>query len=374
MTTSGPSTDDIVSARQSDKLPDGIELFDIDAAVTRLVESYRILPLSGRFADRRPTPDQTIGIGDAVGVALFEAGAGGLFSTSTSQLGGGTKNVVLPAQDVGADGTISVPYAGRIPVAGRSTGQIEKEIVDRLRDKAIEPQAVVTLHARRSGLVTVNGDVGTPGRFPLSPRGDRIMDVIATAGGVKAPPNELLVRLTRRGATGVVPVRTILENPGENVWAWPGDQIFVYREPQAFTAIGATGRSGNYSLDFERTTLAEAIGAASGLNDDRAEPAGIFLYRQERADLVCALKHEKPCTAPDQARPVVYRLNLRQPEGIQYAQRIPLRNGDVVYVANADAVEMLKFMRLLSQSANLAGSAATTVNQSSTAIVRFRNW
>ena len=370
----GPTSGDIVAARQSDALPDGIELFDIGAAVTRIIEAYRTLPLAGRFADRRPTPSQTIGVGDSVGVTLFEAGAGGLFSTSNGQLGGGSKNVSLPNQDVGPDGTVNVPYAGRINVVGRSTAQVEKDIVDRLRDKAIEPQAVVTLHARRSGLVTINGDVGEPRRLPLSPHGDRIMDVISGAGGTKGQPNELFVRLTRNGSTGTVPLRTILEDPAQNVWVWPGDQIFVYHEPQLFTAIGATGRSGNFSIDFERTSLVEAIGAAAGLNDERAEPAGIFVFRQERADLVCALKNEKPCAAPDRPRAVVYRLNLRQPEGIAFAQRIPLRNKDVVYVANADTVELLKFMRLMSATSSLASNLATTANQTGAAVQRFRNW
>lgn len=371
MPTSGPSTGDIVAARQTDEVPSGLELFDIDEVVTRIIEAYRAVPLSGQFTDRRPTPDQTIGVGDSVGVSIFEAGPGGLFSTSTGQLGGGSKNVSLPNQDVGPDGTINVPYAGRVVVAGRSAAEIEKVIVDRLRDKAIEPQAVVTLHARRSGLVSINGDVGAPGRVPLSPRGDRIMDVIASAGGTKGLPNELFVRLTRKGRTGTVPVRTILEDPAQNVWVWPGDQIFVYREPQIFTAIGATGRSGNFNLDFERTTLVEAIGDASGLIDERAEPAGIFVFRRERADVVCALKHEKPCADPMRPRPIVLRLNLRQPEGFALAQRIPVRSRDVVYVANADGVEYLKFIRLLTAT---TGFVATTANQSTATINRLRTW
>ena len=369
--TSGPSTDEIVAARQTEQLPDGLELFDIDAALTRIVESYRVLPLVGHFTDRRPTPDQTVGIGDTVGITVFEAGAGGLFSTSNGQLGGGSKNVSLPNQDVGPDGTVNVPYAGRIRVAGRTTGQVEKDIVDGLRDKAIEPQAVVTIHARRSGLVTINGDVGNAGRLPLSPRGDKIMDLISSAGGTKGQPAELFVRLTRAGVTGTVPLRTILEDPSQNIWAWPGDQIYVYREPQQFTAIGATGRSGNFPIDFDRTSLVEAIGAASGLNDERAEPAGIFVFRQEQGDLVCAMKREKPCAAPNRLRPVVYRLNLRQPESFALAQRIPLRNKDVVYVANADGAEMLKFMRLMTAT---TGYAVQTANQTALTVRYMRTW
>ncbi len=363
----GPRGDDIVSARQTESLPDGLELFDLDAEKAAIIESYRSQPLAGRFPDQRPKPIQSIGIGDQIGVTIFEASAGGLFSTSNGQIGGGTKHVSLPNQEVGPSGTINVPYVGRIGVVGQTTEQVEKIVVDRLRDKAIEPQAVVTMQASRSSLIAVNGEVGHAGRYPLSPRGDRMMDSLASAGGVKGNPEEIFVRLTRRGTTGTVPLRTILDDPAQNVWIWPADQIYVYREPQIFTAFGATGRSGNFPLVFERTTLAEAIGDASGLNDVRAEPSGTFIFRRERADLVCALKNERPCAAPGTPRPVVYRLDLRKPTGIALAQRIPMRNKDVVYVADANTTELLKFMSLVNAFSNVG-------NTSSSAAARIHRW
>lgn len=359
MPGSGPSSGEIAAARQTEAMPEGLMLFDIDMVVTNVLESFRTTPLSGRFGDGRPSPVQTIGVGDSLSVTIFEASAGGLFSTSNGQIGGGTKNVSLPVQEIGAAGSISVPYAGRIAVVGKTTDQVEKDIVDRLRDKAIEPQAMVALQAHRSNNVTIDGDVGRPGRLPISARGDRLIDAIASAGGIKGDPDDLVVRVTRRGASAVVPYRTILEDPAQNIWVWPGDLIFINREPQLFTAFGATGRAGNYPVRFDRTTLAEAIGSASGLNDDRAEPAGVFVYRRERGEIVCSLRGERPCARNGAIQPVVYRLNLRSPEGIALAQRIPVRNKDVLYVANADAAELLKFFRLLNAAGDFANSGTT---------------
>lgn len=367
MPVAGPTVGEIEASRQTSAMPDGIELIDLDAAAVRQIEAYRTPPLAGRFSDRRPNPAQTVGVGDTIVVSIFEASAGGLFSTSTSQLGGGSKSVVLPAQTIGSTGTISVPYAGQIAVAGRTTVEVEKAIVEKLRDKAIEPQAVVSIQSARSSLVTVDGDVGAAGRVALSPRGDRIMDVIASAGGTKGLASELFVRLTRDGVTASAPVRTLLENPAQNIWARPGDQIFVYREPQMFTALGATERSGNFTFEYERMSMAQALGAASGLNDERAEAAGIFVYRQERADLVCAIKNERPCANPGTPRQVVYRLNLREAGGIALAQRIPVRNKDVIYVANAEGAELSKVLRLLSAGASAVNNGATAAN-------RIRAW
>lgn len=367
MPSSGPSTGDIVSARKSDTVPDGLDLIDVDGLVARIAESFAPVPLTGRFPDRRVTPTQTIGVGDTLGVTIFEASAGGLFSTSNGQIGGGTKNVALPDQEIGPNGTINVPYVGRFSVVGATTDKVEKIIVDRLRDKAIEPQAVVTLHAARSNLVSVNGEIGKPGRLPLSGRGDRMLDVLADAGGIKGDPNELFVRLTRKGTSGVVPLRTVIEDATQNVWIWPGDDIFVYRELQQFTVVGASGRSGNFPMTYGRTTLAEALGAADGLMDARAEPAGVFVYRDERASMVCAIKKEKPCASPEVSRPVIYRLNLREPEGYALAQRFPMRSKDLVYVANADTFEVARVLSLLSSVSSLS-------NNLSTSAYRIHNW
>lgn len=360
MPSSGPTVSAIEGAKQSGESPDGVDLIDLTPTMVARIADRDEAPLSGHFADHRPSPVQTVGIGDTVAVTIYEAGAGGLFSSVPGEFGTGTKSASLPAQFVSADGHITVPYAGRIRVAGLTTDKVERAIVEKLRDRAIEPQAVVSITAARSSLVTVNGEVGAPGRIALSPKGDRLLDVLASAGGTKGPVNDLFVRMTRNGATGSVPIRTVLEDPVQNVWAWPGDQVFVYREPQSFTALGATGRAGTFSFEYSRLNLAEAIGTASGLNDLRAEPAGVFVYRLESPVVICAIKAERNCISSGPARPVVYRLNLRDPNGLALAQRIPVRNKDVVYVANAEMAEVAKVLGLFATVASAANSVSAT--------------
>ena len=367
MPVSGPSVGEIESSSHAEGAPNGIELIPLDRAAVEKIDSFRAPPLAGRFKDKRPSPTQTVGIGDTLVISIFEAGTGGLFSAPTTQLSSGGKSVTLQPQVVGAAGTVSVPYAGQVPVAGRSTEHIQKAIVEKLRDKAIEPQALVTVNSPRSNLVTVDGEVGAAGRVPLSPRGDRLMDVIAAAGGTKGLASELFVRLTRDGVTGSAPVRAILETPSQDIWARPGDQIFVYREPQVFTALGAAGRPGNITFEYDRMSLAQALGAVAGLVDDKAEPAGIFVYRVERGEVVCAVKGETPCTTTGSPRPVVYRLNLRSAEGIQLAQRVKVQNKDVVFVANAEGAELYKIFRLVSAGTGTVGGAASAAQ-------RIHNW
>jgi polysaccharide export outer membrane protein len=134
-----------------------------------------------------------------------------------------------------------------------------------LEGKAIQPQAVVTITKNYSNTATVGGEVAAGARVPLNPRGDRILDVIASAGGLRVGAHEAFVRLTRRMHTVSVAYNALLANPAENIYVLPGDVITVVRDPQTFTAFGATGRSEKVAFDTAGMTLEEAIAKAGGL-------------------------------------------------------------------------------------------------------------
>ncbi|MFX9150255.1 polysaccharide biosynthesis/export family protein, partial [Acinetobacter baumannii] len=74
---------------------------------------------ANHFGDYRPPQSRVIGIGDVINVTIWEASAGGLFSSPVvDRASPGTHTAVIPDQVVEQDGAISVPYAGRIHVAG----------------------------------------------------------------------------------------------------------------------------------------------------------------------------------------------------------------------------------------------------------------
>ena len=95
----------------------------------------------------RPPPEIKFGIGDVVSVTIFEAAAGGLFIPSEAGVRPGNF-VTLPNQPIDTKGFISVPYAGLVPAAGKTPSEVEQEIVDRIKNRAIEPQVVVALVRR----------------------------------------------------------------------------------------------------------------------------------------------------------------------------------------------------------------------------------
>ncbi len=242
-----------------------------------------------------------------------------------------------------------MPYAGRVSVAGLTTPEIEKVIVDKLTGKAIEPQAIVTLDQNVSNSITVNGEGIKGQRVPLSTRGDRLLDIVAQAGGLlpRTPAQEAFLELTRGGRTVRVPFQTLLAQPKENIFARPGDTLTVVRYPLTFTAIGATGRNAVVNFEAVGISLEEAVGKASGLLDERADPEGVFVLRYEPVAVV----RDFPGLTPQQAAlnlvPVVYLVNLRDPTGLFLARRFSVHDKDIVYVSNSPFNDLTKVFTII---------------------------
>jgi polysaccharide biosynthesis/export protein len=251
-----------------------------------------------------------------------------------------------------------VPYAGLVPAAGKTPSQVDKEIVDRIKNRAIDPQAVVALVTQNTSLITVIGEVNvggafTPsGRIPAQPAGEHLLDVITRAGGLKDQGQDMWVVLERQGQRAAVPFGALIYEPGNNIWAWPGDTIYLYKEPQTFLAFGASGQQGQLQFSAGnqssawRMTLAEAVAAAGGLLDIQADPGSVFLFRREPRELAERLgvdcsKMQGP------AVPIVYSVSFVDPAGYFLATKVQMRNKDVIFAANAQAVDITKFANFL---------------------------
>jgi polysaccharide biosynthesis/export protein len=325
---------------------------DLTAAVTKVLSKFGGPSLAGSFSTRGDRPLVTIGVGDAVEVTIFESSPGGLFTPPGTAISGGNF-VRLPAQVVDRSGTISVPYAGEIPAAGRTPVQVQQAIEERLRNRAIEPQAVVAITDRKSNLVTVAGEVGQPGRVVIPPSGLRIVDAIAQAGGPKFPAYETNVTLQRDSQKATASLAKLLVSPQDNIRTVSNDTIFVSRQQQTFLAFGASGKNGQIAFETDRLSLAESVAKAGGLLDERADPAGVFLYRiEDRKTLESAGFDLKNWSG--QWIPTIYRVNLRDPGILFLTRDVPMRDKDIVYISNAPAVEFDKFLTIVKSVTSIA--------------------
>jgi polysaccharide export outer membrane protein len=343
----GPMARDFVSQESQEGDLGGYVLIDLDEHIASICNAQPRNSLVRIFSDQRPAPDIRIGTGDTVSVTIWEAAAGGLFSAAPTQISAGSRSATLPEQVVARDGTIQVPYAGRIKVSGRRPDEVEQQIVDALKGKAIEPQALVTISRNYSNTATVTGEVTGGARVPLTVKGDRILSVIATAGGIKVPAFEAFVRLTRGKSTATIAFNTILTNPSENIYVRPDDVITVIRQPQTFTVFGGTGKNASMPFDAAGISLEEAIAKAGGLNDALADPAGIFLLRFEPTELVSALEPGRQLPSQGNLVPVIYRLNLRNANSFFLARAFQVKDKDMIYIADSPSTPVQKFLGLV---------------------------
>lgn len=256
----------------------------------------------------------------------------------------------IPDQQVGPDGGISIPYAGRIAAAGRTTAEVERTIEKQLGPKALEPHAIVAVRRSIANSVTVTGEALKAGRVPLSGGGDRLLQVIAAAsGGAAVPQHEVFVQLSRNGTTATIPLKTLVDHPEEDIFAEPGDVLTLVRRPKTFSTFGATGKNTAITFDSEKLSLAEALAKAGGLLDDRADPQAVFLFRYEPVALVRALGQPIASAAPEGVSPIVYRLDLGDAKSYPLAREFRVRDKDVIFVANAEGRALYKFFSLLSK-------------------------
>jgi len=345
--SSGPSREEIAKSGNQPGAA-AVQIIDIDSNVARQLLAQRRFKLFSETLGRQRAPAD-IGPGDTLEVNIWEAPPATLFG------GGGSidprspstvRATTLPEQTVDRDGFISVPFAGRIAAAGKTLQAVEDAVKARLKGKANQPEVVVRLLRNASSTVTVVGEVTTSLRMPLTASGERLLDALAAAGGVRQPVSKMTLQVTRGKQYQSLPLDLVIRDPEQNVPLHPGDVITALFQPLSFTALGATGKNEEIPFEAQGISLAQALARAGGVNDARSDASGIFIFRLEQEQAM-TWPRQPVATTPEGLVPVVYRLDLRDPASFFVMQSFPLSNKDVVYISNAPATELQKFLNLV---------------------------
>ena len=359
----GPSRSDLASATTvpgtegSAAVPVRVVRVGGDAS-DRLPLLRPALPFADVLQGARPV-GTTVDVGDALEVTIWEAPPATLFGGGFSDTRLGTaistaRATTLPEALVGPDGTITVPFAGVIGTKNRTLREIEAEIVRRLQGKANTPQVQVRLVRNATSTVTVVGEVNQSARLPLTPRGERLLDALAQVGGVKPPVNQTTIQVTRGGQNFRMPLSAVIERSENNVLLAKDDVITALFQPYSFTVLGAAGRNDEIRFEAFGITLSQALGRVGGLQDGRANPRGVFLFRwQDRSN---------PARLAD---PVIYSFDLKDPAVYFLSQQFRMEDGDLIYITNSPVAELQRFVGIVSQTILPAATAITVVDQAS---------
>jgi polysaccharide export outer membrane protein len=327
-----------------------IQLIDINDAVTRQLLAQRELRLFSETLGNKRIATRTVGPGDMLEVSIWEAAPATLFGTapvnSNSAMIATSHATTLPEQPVDDEGFIFVPFAGRIPAAGKTIQSIEGEIVGRLNGKANQPEVMVRMTRNLSSNATVVGEVNVSTRVPLVPGNERLLDALAAAAGVRQPVNKMTIQITRADNVYSLPLETIIRDPRQNVPLQPGDVVTALFQPYSFTALGATGKNEEINFETQGITLAQALARSGGLIDSRSNARGVFIFRFEPKTAL-AWPREPVMATSEGMVPAVFRIDLSDPASFFAIQSFPIENRDILYVSNAPITEVQKALNVL---------------------------
>ncbi|MFN4016087.1 MAG: polysaccharide biosynthesis/export family protein [Reyranella sp.] len=338
----------------------------VTSLVSRALASYRPESFPAGFRSQNYTPSIALKPGDAIGITVYETAGSALFQGTVPALMTGTPGLAapqpttIPLQVVESDGKVTVPYVGRVSVAGRTPAQAAAIIQENLSSQTVRPQVVVSIAGNVSNTISVGGEVNRSGLMPLTLRGERLLDAVAWAGGPKQSAIQMDLRLMRAKQTFSVPLTQIMSNAEDNILVQPNDNVSLVFNPKTYLVMGATQKVNQYAFDVETITLAEALARAGGGVETITNLAAIYLFRYEPAPLarkVLTVDHQAVDTQYVTSRvdtleaagsiPFIYRIDLTQAGGYFSAQQIQLRNKDIVVLATAEAAQFLKLMQVI---------------------------
>ena len=345
---------------------DGPSGASINAGATtpQAMGSYALVPLTFEVTERiKQVPPQffgtlasasseqpvdIIGEGDTLAISIYDPsgslfGGGGSASSRATSIEGGSQ--ALPGAVVDRSGSVSVPFAGQIRVQGLTSTQAAAAIRRALVGKVANPQVMVAIAGNVSNSVNVLGDVRQPGRVPVGVNRDRILDVIAAAGGSARSVDDLTISIQRDGRTYSAPLSAVTTQFAENVRLQRGDVINVQYKPRRFSTFGALNAVTQGDMPAGPMTLTGAMSKVGGLNTNTANARRVMVFRFERPEVAQALGITQPATP--RGVPVVYELNFNDAASVFAATNMEVMPEDVIYVPLAGAAEARKFFEFV---------------------------
>lgn len=342
---SGPNKREILAG--STQKHGDVFIIPVTPEVTRIASKDVAIGFGNSFRKAGLLGSDEIHPGDKLALRIWENVDQGLLSIK------GAPVTPLSEIQVDGDGYIFVPYAGRLKAAGNSPDQLRKMITEKLAEQTPDPQVEVARGAGDGSTVSVTGGIGAQGVYPIERPTRTLSSMIAHAGGVGVDPQIAQVTVTRGHQSGTARLKDIYENPQMDIALRPGDIILVQADPRTYTSLGALGAQTRIKFTSANMNAIEAIAQVGGLQTNAADPTGVFVMRDERADVVNAIEHRSDLKGTQR---VTYVLNLTEADGLFNARDFQIRDGDTIFVTEAPYVQWQKSLAVLTGAAGSANS------------------
>jgi polysaccharide export outer membrane protein len=287
-----------------------------------------------------PNADFRFATGDVIDVTLWS------FSPWPGGSGGASANpgaIQLGSYTLPADGAITLPYAGRVSLAGLTLDQAQQAVSRQYAARRIleSPTATIKVAAAPGSDVLVTGAVGQPKSLPWTPAGMTLAQAISQSlgdggaalgqGDLSRADSAVRVAVLRGDAPPVeLPIAVALER---RIPLQAGDRVVVRKAPALeVTVLGGGTRKDGVLRFSKQTTLSNVLAEAAGLDSNAADSHAVFVLRKQAG-----------------ARPMLYDFAWNRAQGLIAAHQFPMQDGDLVYVAEAPMVSIQRVIGILFQ-------------------------
>lgn len=320
-------------------------IVSVNDRVTRATAVVPALGFSNAFKNAAPLGSDTIRPGDVLGITVYENVDDPLLGVE------GSPATVLEEVQVDGAGFIFIPYAGRIKASGNTPDAIRRIITNKLGEQTPDPQVEVRRAAGDGSTVSLIGSIGAQGVYAIERPTRTLGTMLAQAGGVTIEPEIAQITVIRGTHRGKIWLEDLYEHPELDIALRGGDRILVEEDTRSFTALGATG--GQAQVPFESQTLSalEGIAQVGGLNAGTADPTGVFVFRNEPAEVAAQVLGRSDLVG---AQRLVYVLDLTKPNGMFMARDFVIRDGDTIYVTEAPFTQWNKVISAITGTATSA--------------------
>lgn len=322
----------------------------VNDRVTRATAVVPALGFSSSFQEATQLTSDTIRPGDVLGLTIWENVDDGLLAGETSNA------TLLDEVQVDSAGFIFVPYAGRVRASGNTPNQLRELITSKLEDQTPDPQVQVRRLAGDGSTVSLIGSIGGQGVYPIERPTRTLAAMLANAGGVTIPPEIAQITVIRGGQRGKVWFQDLYDHPQLDIALRSGDRILVEEDSRSFTALGATSQQARVQFETQDLSALEAIAQVGGLISTSSDPTGVFIFRNEPAEIAGQVLGRDDLEG---AQRMVYVLNLTEPNGLFVARDFVIRDGDTLYVTEAPYAQWTKTISLISGGLTPFANVAT---------------
>ena len=348
---SGPNKNEIFAGsvqRQGDAF-----ILEVSPRVTRIASVTPVLGFTRGFLEAGVLGSDTIRPGDVLGLTIWENVDDGLLA------GQAANQTILEEVQVDGSGFIFVPYAGRIRAAGNTPDAIRRIITSKLDEQTPDPQVEVRRVAGDGSTVSLVGAIGAQGVYPIERPTRTLSAMLAAAGGISIEPEIAQITVIRGTERSQVWFQDLYKDPSYDIALRAGDRVLVEEDTRSFTALGATGAQARVPFESQSLSAVEALAQVGGLMASAADPTGVFVMRNEPAEIANQVLGRGDLVG---AQRLVYVLDLTKPNGMFMARDFVIRDDDTIYVTEAPFAQWGKVISALTGTLGAVGSVASTAS------------